>query len=80
MLTRSPQPQDMAFLDGSIIFLPFGNTTNRRTSGPSLSTTYLVPSGKRLGSRDALRTWLAPLLLVNVSAAYQAILFVRIVA
>jgi hypothetical protein len=54
MLTRSPH--DTAFLDGRFIFLPFGNSTNRRTTGPSLSTTYLVPSGKRLGSRDALRT------------------------
>jgi len=53
----SAQVHVRAFRLGNGILLPFGSSTNRRTNGPQLSTTYFVPSGKRFGRRNALRTW-----------------------
>jgi hypothetical protein len=56
-LTRSTQTHGCAFLVGKGILRPLGNSTNRRTNCPALSTTYLVPSGNRFGRRYALRTF-----------------------
>jgi hypothetical protein len=58
MLTSrsSAQVQVRAFRGDNGILLPFGSSTNRRTIGPQLSTTYFVPSGRRFGRRDAVRT------------------------
>jgi len=46
------------FLSG--ILAPLGNSTNRRTNSPQISTTYFVPTGKRRGSWNALLTSLPP--------------------
>jgi len=42
------------------ILAPLGNSTNRLTNSPQLSTTYFVPTGKRRGRWNALFTWLPP--------------------
>ena len=52
----SAQPHVSAFRVGNGIRLPFGSSTYRRTICPQLSTTYFVPSGRRFGNRDAVRT------------------------
>lgn len=52
----SAQVQVRALRVGNGILLPFGSSTNRRTIGPQLSTIYFVPTGKRFGRRDAVRT------------------------
>ena len=38
------------------ILAPLGNSTNRRTNSPQLSTIYFVPAGKRRGSWYTLLT------------------------
>ena len=57
------------------ILRPLGNSTKRRTNWPALSTTYLVPPGRRFGMRYVLRTF-GP--YFSLAGYHQATLFVRI--
>src|SRR6476469_10315803 len=51
MLTVSAHLHISTLRFDSAILLPFGNSRNRRTNVPALSTTYLVPVGNRFGRR-----------------------------
>ena len=52
MLTLSMYLHTNALRVGSENLLPFGNSMKRRTRDPALSTTYLVPTGRRFGRRE----------------------------